>query len=112
MYKTLYPITHYYVDGGDINTDYTLRIFMDDDIYKEFKKEISPNSVVTIIDRCMFDIYGMPLNVWKIISAEPFNNKKEWIIYCDRRIKEDFTNGIYAGKQIIVNNKYIKVIKE
>lgn len=107
MSTALYPITHYYIDGGDIDTDYNLRIFMDDDIYREFKKENLTKSIVTILNKNFIDLFGSPLKVWRIVSAESINHKREWIIYCDNRIlNENFTG------QINVYNRYLKVIKE
>lgn len=107
MSKALYPITHYYIDGGGIDTDYNLRIFMDDDIYREFKKENLTKSIVTIWNSNVIDLFGSPLKLWRIVSAESINHKREWIIYCDSRLLNEKFSG-----QIIVHNRYLEVIKE
>lgn len=110
--KNLYPITHYYIDGGDADTDYSLRIFMDDDIYKEFKKEISEKPLLAIVDKPIYDIYGLPLDEWKLFSSEPINNHKEWILYGGHIVNRKLRFPFLIFKRVYVHNKYIEIIKE
>lgn len=112
MSKALYPITHYYIDSGDLDSNYNLRIFMDDDIYKEFKKELSEMPIIAVIDRFVYDMYGLPINGWEFYSSEQINNRKEWILYCGHVVNKKQNCGYLKCKKMYVHNRYIELIKE